>query len=156
MKTIKGDLLDLYRRNVIDCLSHCSNCQGKFGSGIALQIKNQFPKAYEAYKDYEESFGLELGTISIGQDYNKAIINLHAQHSYGSGKRFVNYEALYVALEKARKYMITNEYYTIGFPRLMAADRAGGDWRIVEKMIEVVFENSGIEVIIVQYEKGNI
>jgi hypothetical protein len=38
----------------------------------------------------------------------------------------------------------------------MACDRAGGDWRIVEKMIEVVFDNSTVEVLICKFTPPTI
>lgn len=60
IKYKKGNLLDCYRANEINVIAHVANCQGVFGSGLALAIKNDFPEAYEAYKWQEKHVGLEL------------------------------------------------------------------------------------------------
>ena len=148
----RGDLLDYFRNGDVDVLIHCTNCQTVMGSGIALQIKNELPYAYDAYVDYSKNYGLELGTISCGIDYEQAVINLHAQHLYGSGNRFVNYEALYICLEKAKQFMIDNDLNAVGVPALMAADRAGGSWRVVKAMIAEVFQD--YDVLIVEYDQS--
>lgn len=151
---IKGDLLDIYDKGSLDVIAHCCNNQGVMGSGIALQVKQRFPYAYDAYIDHHDAIGLELGTISTGweESGSKLIINLHAQAGYGSGIRFVNYEAFYISLEKTKSLMKKYDMKTIGFPKLIACDRAGGDWRIVQAMIEVVFED--FDVLIVEYNKN--
>lgn len=161
----KGDLLDYFNNGTCDAIAHCCNCQGVMGSGIALQIKNEIPDAYDAYKQFEtdNSRGLDLGTISYylssfwidGDEFVKkqGVVNLHAQHLYGcDGSRFVNYEALYNSLLKTRELMIENDMKVLGVPYKMACDRAGGDWRIVETMMTVIFENTDIQILVVEYE----
>lgn len=150
----KGDLLDYFDDGWCDAIAHCCNCQGVMGSGIAYQIKEQFSEAYDVYKQFEKDYTLSLGTISY-KDYliGKIIVNLHAQNLYGyDGARFVDYEALYVSLTETRDLMLKHELRTLGVPYKMACDRAGGDWRIVESMLNVIFENSGIDVLVVEYE----
>jgi hypothetical protein len=41
---------------------------------------------------------------------------------------------------------------TVGFPKLMGAARAGGNWNIIERMIEVAFTGYSGEVIVVEYD----
>ena len=150
---VKGDLLDLFRDDKVNVILHVANCQGIMGSGIAAQIKARYLVAYKRYKDHEHSYGLELGTISYAQmTTSRGIFNLHAQQLYGVCSRFLNYEALYKCLE-AVSTILTGRKIIIGIPMKMGSDRAGGDWRIVEKMIEVVFENTQHEIIIVDYDK---
>lgn len=159
MKTnLQGDLLKFFDdQKTCDVIAHCCNCQGVMGSGIALQIKREFPDAYQAYKSYEQDRGLTLGTISWCHFpiTHKFIVNLHAQNLYGKPgdtARFVDYEALYSTLTQTRELMQTADVRRIGFPRLMAADRAGGDWNVVEAMIDSVFPSDGdIDVFIVEY-----
>lgn len=155
-----GDLLDFFNDGDADFIAHCCNCQGVMGSGIALSIKQDYPEAYQAYKDYENDHGLSLGTISG----DMGIFNLHAQNLYNtpgtlSHNRCVDYEALYVCLERAKSAIegamdnaIADYVPTIGFPKNMGADRAGGDWNVIEAMIKSVFDGSGIDVLIVEFD----
>lgn len=155
----KGDLLEYYEQNEVDFIGHCCNCQGVMGSGIALSIKADYPSAYNAYKEYERENGLELGTISECG----GIFNLHAQNLYGKkggGDRFVDYEALYQSLEAMRQHIIEivfddeepDEPVNIGFPFKMAADRAGGDWIVIESMIVSVFKDTDWNISIVEFD----
>ena len=150
----KGDLLKFFTAGKCDAIAHCCNCQGVMGSGIAAQIKAELPEAYSAYKAYEDqNDGIDLGSIS-GMAYPKGFVfNLHAQNLYGyDGSRFVDYEALYKGLSQTRDMMLSNGLKTLGLPYLMACDRAGGGWRIIEAMLEVLFENSGIDILVIVYE----
>jgi len=152
IKYVKGDLFDYFEDGSCDAIAHCCNCQGVMGSGIALSIKNKYPDAYKAYKAYEKSDGvLRLGTISVASINSKLILNLHAQDNYGIGARFVNYEAMYVALVQARERMAQDNLKTIGVPYKMGCDRAGGDWHIVEAMLQSVFVSNGYNVLVVEY-----
>lgn len=158
MKRVKGDLFDYFERGECDTVAHCCNCQGVMGSGIALTIKEKYRPAYDAYKDHERrNGGIHLGSISsefVSSLDNKLIINLHAQGRYGyDGFRYVNYEALYDALTQAKRMMIASKQKTLGVPYKMACDRAGGDWRIVEAMLDVIFCDAGIDVLVVEYSK---
>jgi hypothetical protein len=122
------------------------------GSGIALQIKNEMPAVFDAYKYHEECSGLKLGTISYAKIGKGIVVNLHAQNLYGyDGSRFVNYEAIYETLRQTKEVMLSKNLKTLGVPYKMACDRAGGDWRIIETMLNVIFENSGIDILVVEY-----
>jgi O-acetyl-ADP-ribose deacetylase (regulator of RNase III) len=150
--SIKGDLLKEYNQGACDVIAHCTNCQGVMGSGIALQIKNEMPAVFDAYKYHEECSGLKLGTISYAKIGKGIVVNLHAQNLYGyDGSRFVNYEAIYETLRQTKEVMLSKNLKTLGVPYKMACDRAGGDWRIIETMLNVIFENSGIDILVVEY-----
>lgn len=163
----QGDLLTHFGSCQVDVVLHCCNCQGVMGSGIAATIKNDYPTAYVAYKAYETESGLTLGTISSCEFNGGLIVNLHAQDFYRKGGqvdgRFVNYEALYESLLRAKETLL--EFYasdieyndwtpTVGVPYKMAADRAGGDWNVVLAMIKSVFPEDGdINVTVVEYNQ---
>ena len=159
---IEGNLIDALFEKKCDAIAHCCNCKGVMGSGIALEIKNRIPSAYSAYKEYESLHRLKLGTVSsvdptyhlLGQpDFvykEHQVYNLHAQADYGYGKRQVNYEALYHCLEQVKVAMDNRQQKILGVPYKMACDRAGGDWRIVNAMLETLFEPE--RLLIVNYE----
>lgn len=140
MRIIKGDLIQGVQylgEDTPQVMLHVCNNKGVMGSGIALQVKNKIPDAYQAYKQFEHKHGgLKLGTISAC--YN--VINLHAQDGYGKGIRHLDYEALYNCLEKAAAYIKQQGIERVGVPYRMGSDRAGGDWRIVSAMLETVFD----------------
>jgi len=157
---IKGNLLT--EKNIM-AIAHCTNCKGEMKSGIALSIKEQYPLAYEAYKRCEASNGLKLGEISyvglLRDEKPFVIFNLNGQYDYktdsNSDKRYVNYEAIFSGLEKMRKICELSKSEpkpTVGFPYKMGCDRAGGDWRIVGKMIEVAFDGYTGQVIVVEWD----
>jgi O-acetyl-ADP-ribose deacetylase (regulator of RNase III) len=151
MKTLQEDLVKAICEGTDggpQVMMHVCNNKGVMGSGIALQVKNQIPNAYRAYKEFESKFGgIQLGTISTCHN----VINLHAQDGYGQGIRHLDYEALYQSLEKAAAYLESAGVERIGVPYRMGSDRAGGDWRIVSAMLNSVFDNPNINVNI--YEK---
>lgn len=149
-----GDLLDFLRNGEVDAIAHCCNCQGVMGAGIALQIKTQMPKAYLAYKTFENYSGLELGTISQSSNVKgECVYNIHAQGRYGGGDRHLNYEAIYVGLEEVRDNMISLDMHKLGVPNFMGCALAGGDWPVVSAMISSVFQYTTIDVHIVTFNR---
>lgn len=155
MKTIDCNLLDA----PADIIGHCCNCQNTMGSGVAAAIRQKYPEAYEADCQTIKGDKAKLGTVSLAvvktpDNQIKAVANLYGQYSYG-GERPMSYEAIYNALV-AFKEKLKPAVKTIAFPYKMACDRAGGDWRIVERMIEVVFDNSGFEVVICKFTPPTI
>lgn len=127
-------------------IAHVCNCQGVMGSGIALAIKTYYPEAYDAYKKFETvNQGITLGTISVADVFpSKEVYNLHAQEFYGQGGRYLNYEALYICLEQMKCHLSISKIKRVGIPYNMGCDRAGGNWNVVESMINAVFKNSDI------------
>lgn len=69
------------------------------------------------------------------------IFNVYGQYTFGTKKVELQYNALKKAFQN-----ISLEYPNIlmGFPYKIGCDRAGGDWKIVSKMIEDYFPNHTI------------
>lgn len=151
MKTVQEDIFNGLQTGAIQVMMHVCNNAAVMGSGIAAAVKKNYPAAYDAYVNYGlHNAGLNLGTIST----SRPIINLHAQDGYGYTEiRYLNYEALYVSLTRARDWCEKNSITNVGVPYGMGANRAGGDWNIVCAMIKSAFEYSGITLTIYQYEK---
>jgi O-acetyl-ADP-ribose deacetylase (regulator of RNase III) len=150
-----GNLFDYFDRTddiYVNAIAHVCNCQGVMGSGIAQSIKMRYPSAYKAYRRFEEvNSGLRLGTISHAEvKPGKHVFNLHAQQFYGTDRRYLDYEALYVALERTRSCMNVAGARVLGVPYNMGCDRAGGDWNVVEAMINSVFKDADILIISVK------
>jgi len=155
MKTIKGNLLDF--PDGINILFHQANCHCVMGAGIAAQIKERYPAAYDA--DLATKGQDKLGKFStalISGDPLKIIVNLYGQDDIGG--RATNYEAIYNAMEVAMERMANSprkEHFKfhIGIPKGMSCGLASGDWRILEVMIAVLEEKYGIPVTIVEWDK---
>lgn len=126
-----------------DVICHQVNCQGVMGSGVAKQIKEKYPKAYEGYKmlfDYVEGPSYLLGFTQLIKTNDKYIANLFCQLDYGyDGKRYTNYEAVYEAFNHLNENCPQD--FIFAFPYHFGCDRGGADWDIILKMMEVVFKD---------------
>lgn len=148
---IQGDLLDFAQWNTI---AHSCNAQGRMGKGIAKSIKERCPEAFAVYEEAFNRNELQLGTSTVAKIGDKRVVNMVTQYRYGSDGRFVDYEALYKCLE-GLKLLLENaqkegRVYSLGLPHMLSCKNAGGDWRIVETMIRVLFDDSPIQVYIVE------
>ena len=139
----------------VQVIGHQANCHNVFGAGIAKSIREIYPKAFHAdtmaYKDGKAVLG-NYSFCYLDNAPFKKIFNLYGQHLYGKGKRQTNYDALYTALEGMKDYLTEYDEDVpvpdIGFPYLMGCGLGGGDWRIVERLIEVAFHNYDGNVVI--------
>lgn len=139
-----------------EIIAHCANCFWAQNSGVARAIRDVYPELYA--EDCKTLYGQtnKLGTVSIAH-FTKNIeaglnpkfgANLYGQFTYGSEVRKLNYEAIYTALVALKEQMYQHNIKSVAFPYKMGCGLAGGDWRIVRTMIEVVFGDGAKEVII--------
>ena len=136
-------------------VGHCCNTRNTMNSGVALALRNRFPEIYELDSKAYILHGKELlGRCEIAEVVTdkestniRYLANLYGQPNYGySGKRYVDYEALYQSLETLRNYMKPTLLNTLGLPYKLASDRAGGHWPVVLEMIKHIFDNTGITI----------
>lgn len=149
---IKGDLIKSFKQREINILGHCVNCQGVMGSGVAVQIKSEFPEVFDKYRELvnrvkhlEEPTDFLLGkaqAVHLDVVDTSTIYNLFGQNFYGRDKRYINYGAIAQAFSSMAQEVETFE--TIGFPYKICSDRAGGDWNIILEMIEFYFRNNHV------------
>lgn len=147
---IKGNLLDF--PNNIQAIAQNCNCHCIQGAGIALQIKKRYPAAYEADLKTKSGDWFKMGKFSKAQvNKNQYIYNIYGQFDMG-GERALDYEAIYNGLENVKNDLIKNKIKSIGFPKFMGCGLAGGNWNIVSTMIKEVFDETNINVYIVEYD----
>ena len=139
MKTIKGNIFD----GQWDGLVHCCNIYNTMGAGIAKQIRRLHPKAYEADQQTISGNPLKLGYFSRSKT-KVEIFNLYAQVGVGNTghpiDRNIRYDLLYDGMFRICEYISDNhkgEKYTLVMP-MLGAGLAGGDWNIIEKILESV------------------
>lgn len=117
-------------------ICHQVNCQGKMGRGIALDIKNRYPVAFNKYKLQCAHGQMKLGKIQVVQvAANLFIGNLAGQDRYGRDKRYTDYDAVRTCLKKI-KIWAAERSIQVYIPYKMGCSNAGGDWDIVYKIIE--------------------
>jgi len=139
MKTIVGDILANVTKDAI--IVHGCNAQGVMGGGIALQIKNLYPRAFAAYRKHLERC-LEDGCydekvlgggVLVDVRNNLHIANMITQNKFGTDKRQANYEAIAHAFELVAKS--SDEHgLPIHYP-MIGAGLAGGNWTIISTII---------------------
>lgn len=115
-------------------IGHQVNCKGVMGAGLALQIKNAYPEAFELYKKACMDGRLTLGKMQLIQlTDNLYLANLAGQDGYGKGLQ-TNYDALkkaLISLHELNQILGSVPY----LPYNMGCGLAGGDWSIVEDLI---------------------
>lgn len=148
----KGDLL----KSDCNIIMHQCNTMRTMGTGIAKQIKQQYPEAYRA--DVRFMMGLppqsKLGNFSWAQaEDGRFIVNLYGQLRYGRERRHTDYPALQSALQQAFAWIRNNFTNPIvGLPKGMGCNNAGGDWQTVYDIIETVAKIYQVQVHIYEYE----
>ena len=143
MLEIKGNLLELAKEGKFDIIVHGCNCFHVMGSGIARQIKEQFPEAWEA--DQFTGYGdiMKLGNYSSAKIENLEIINAYTQFKYGTDVPQIDYEALTLCLRK-----INHEHRgkSIGLPKI-GAGLAGGDWNRIKDIIKRELKDTRVTLV---------
>lgn len=142
MTTIKSDLLDITE----GIICHQVNCQRVAGAGLALQIRNKWPEWYRAFKNDHPWLGRALVTKVAHELF---VASLYAQDDYGSGKCFTDYNAFKETLSCLKFIIQQREEHapelpilSIYFPKGIGCGLAGGDWNVIESLIERYFPNA--------------
>jgi O-acetyl-ADP-ribose deacetylase (regulator of RNase III) len=134
------------------------------GSGIAPQIKQAFPEAWEA--DRRTNPGLESKLGCVSKAYHKLengkdllVVNSYTQYAYGGPKGTVhaNYGAIRSCFQKIKKLAemeldyIAGDVVRVGFPKI-GAGLAKGDWSIISTIINEELDCDFIFPILVEYD----
>lgn len=132
IKYIKGDLF----QDDHVMIAHGCNAQGVMGSGFALEIKQRFPDAYEAYyrKCAQTTNRISLlgDVIPVYTTIGKIIFNCITQGNYGKdGTKYVSYDAV----DTCMKYIGESQpKWHIAMPKI-GAGLGGGNWEVIEAII---------------------
>lgn len=139
---IQGDIL----QTDCDIIAHGCNCVNGFGSGIAGQIALKYPLVKQAYHRYHMNVGWALGDIQlVGINNGKIIANCATQQEYYPRDRVhADYHAIERVCLKLKDYCIVNNK-TLALPRI-GCGLAGGDWNLVKKIYEKVFNDIDVKV----------
>lgn len=142
-----------------DVIAHQTNCIGKFGAGVALQIRKKFPHVYDEYMNFcndhtpKEILG-ECLLVNIGD--NKYVANLFGELTcYPKNVRHTDYDALENALKFLKYWMTSKGLKTLAIPDHMSCGLAGGDWKgvVLPMLINLFEKNEKITLKIVKFNK---
>lgn len=134
MKLANGDLLAMGKANEFDIIVHGCNCFNIMGAGVAKQIKDQFPDAYQADQETLSGDRNKLGCYTIGMAGRLVIINAYTQYHTASnrGEDVFEYNSFQIILDKlVRRF----GKYRIGLP-MIGMGLAGGNPDRIIPMIE--------------------
>ncbi len=135
MKHAKGDLIELALAGKFDVIIHGCNCFCTMGAGIARQIRDTFPQAYEA------DLTTLAGDIEKLGSYTKArvtvlgntlfIINGYTQYHYEGDGVLADYDAIDTLFRQLKTKF---EGLRFGYPKI-GAGLANGNWDTIAKII---------------------
>jgi len=138
----QGDIL----QSGLPAIMHGCNMQGVMGAGLAKQIKQKYPTAYDDYLN--ELPGKNLGDIIWTEVGENIIIHALTQINYGrSRKRFVSYEAIGRAMNKTLDRMNTmfGQDFILAMPKI-GCGLGNGTWSAVLNVIEPMCTDYDVRV----------
>lgn len=168
LKHTKGNLIDLAEKGEFDIIVHGCNCQNTMGSGIAKEIRERYPQAYEVDTKFSQmhtpeeklgKFSVALRTHDIFNDnplHQFVIVNAYTQLNFmPRGVDHFDYDAFKNILDQLDWLFSPREKPTrYGFPRIGQGLAGGNPERIIamlEEFAEKVSAQGGT-VTLVEFE----
>ena len=151
--SIKGDLV---KEKDIDIFCHQCNCFGRMGAGIAKQIAKEYPEVLSADRHNLAVFGAfgQFGKILPVRCHDGRIcVNMYSQFTYGRGRRQTDYEKFGECLQQLAVFLEKHPGKKVGFPYGIGCGLAGGDWTVIEGLIERFAEKTDNDVCIVRLDE---
>jgi len=143
MKIIEGDLIQLGKAGHFDVIIHGCNCQRVMGSGIALQVRNELPEAWEADQMTRQGDYNKLGNYTVAAHKGLIVVNAYTQFTPGTGVQ-IDYDAVRSVFKLIAKNFPAKK---IGYPKI-GAGLAGGDWEIISEIIDEELEGEDHTLVI--------
>lgn len=140
MNIVEQNILDVTEPAVI---CHQVNCRGIMGGGLALQIRQQYPAVYDAYKAKTDWKLGDCQLVEISDGDSQFVANLAGQDDIcsGFGQCMTDYPYLAMALRTARDFADANNL-TLYLPYMIGCGLAGGNWSKVTALIEEFAPNA--------------
>jgi O-acetyl-ADP-ribose deacetylase (regulator of RNase III) len=142
VKYVKGDLFETDR----DIIAHGCNCRGGYGSGVAYTMAKTYPRAKLLYLEKYDEDGWDLGDVQmVLQRDNKYVANCATQDQFmPRGVCHADYSSIRICMEKVKKFA-KDKGLSVAMPKI-GAGLAGGDWNLIEKILEEVFVDYEVTV----------
>lgn len=148
-----GCLIEALKTGEVEVIAHQANCQNTMGSGVAKQIREAYPQAYEADCQTIKGDYSKLGSLSwtlVPTEHPRgvgAIFNLYGQFNYGRqwGVQYTDEEALLRAMTTMKLFLDAMGVTTVGLPKL-GAGLGGAPWADIERLIEEALGDFNVTV----------
>lgn len=155
LKRTTGDLLKFAEKGKFDIIVQGCNCFCTMGSGIARQIRESYPGAYEADKTTTAGDKSKLGTYTkYDTRKNFTIVNGYTQYAFNRGGAtddVFEYAGFYELLLRLAEDFPGKKF---GFP-CIGMGLAGGDPERIIPMLEdfaVLIESTGGSATLVEFK----
>ena len=140
---VSGDLFK--NEYACDAFSHGCNTIGAMGAGIASGFKQRYPQMYDQYKWLCQSKQFNPGDVFFWfEPFKPSVLNLASQVGVGSCAKLEYIEKCFERIES--RY---NDWgiKKLAMPRI-GAGLGGLDWQDVKSLIEKIFTNSRLVVMV--------
>lgn len=134
LKHTKGNLLDLAEQGAFDVIVQGCNCFNTMGSGIAREIRERYPMAYQIDQLTEKGDIMKLGGWTESQPSTFLIVNAYTQYGFNSGgmkEDVFEYTSFDLILQKLAALHGTKDF---GFPYIGMGLAGGDKERIIGKL----------------------
>lgn len=140
IKHVRGDLLQADA----DIICHQVNCRGKMGSGVAKQIRENFPEAYQSYMNlYGRCCANPTKLLGVCQiveverdGKRRYIANLFGQSGYGyDGRQYTDLNAFRRGIYELASKAYIRDAKSIALPYRIGCGRGGADWNTIYPII---------------------
>ncbi len=145
MHTINGNILDMKPGMIV----HQVNCRRVAVAGLTAQIAAKWPEWRVAFLNREPMPGhaaFYYVTLKTFQDRPNLLVipDLYSQDRYGRpmSNQYTRYGWLATALQDAREHAEKVGIQSIYIPYMIGCRLGGGDWNIVEQIIEDCVPNA--------------
>lgn len=153
---IEERICNIFEQPEVTHLLHQCNLFHTFGAGIAREILDRYPEAYEADLKTQRADLGKLGTFSMSSvPGRKSIINLYSQIGIGGGIRQTDYNAMEIGFLSIKNLLSRSETpVVLGIPWKIGCGLANGDWSIVNDLICDVFDDAPFNVVICRLQSA--
>lgn len=155
-RSLRGNALEPFGAEPKLLLQVVNDKASVWGGGFAKQAGRKWPQAHRRFREWVlEARQLRLGNIhpvSVRDDLT--LVSLVAQHGFkpSAGPR-LRYGALLSALEKVASLAVERGA-TVHMPRIGAGE-AGGNWKIIEGIVQETLTARGISVTVYTQDDDN-
>lgn len=149
-----GDATEIEQKEQMIIIAHICNDIGGWGRGFVTAVSKRWKEPEKEYRKwYQTKQDFSLGEVQFVQvEKNVVVANMVAQHKLVTRgeKKPIRYEALKKTLQKVGEKAKELEA-KIYMPKI-GTGLAGGEWNIIENIIEETLCKKGIEVIVFEKE----
>lgn len=140
---IETDMGELFPNKQVVLLQSV-NCMGVLEGFLNIRNVSLYPCIYESYleflKSHEPNRQSLLGKVHLtALKPGLTVVSVFTQLRTNTFERQTNYEAMYSGLKRVDSLY---KDAIIVVPYMFGCGLSGGDWRIIESMLDSIFDNS--------------